>query len=263
MKKEKLFFLFVLIALNAFAQKNQHLITGVVKESKKVVKNAHIVNLSTKQGTFSNDLGKYRIYASIGDSLQITSIQHKTDYKVISNFDIDRKEVNIYLIPNTYELDEIVIKKHDLTGNLLIDRKKTPVDVNKKYEKSINELIEGYSIHDIMKIPTKDIKPDFRGVDPTRKFEGVGGAIGFSTGNRAKKKLKKLTSNTFTTEKVIKEFGKDFFLELGFKEKEIYSFIDFCKKYGIRNLYEQNKLLQLIDLFKEKSIQYLKEIKQE
>lgn len=255
--------------MHVVAQKNQHLITGTIKKSDSIIKNAHIINLSTKQGTFSNDIGKYRIYVSLGDSLKISSIQYKTEYRVISKFDIESKTIDVYMAPKTHELDEVVLKKHNLTGNLLIDRKKTPIDFNKKVGKSFNELFEGYSIKDIMEFPIGDdeihlMKPGTSG-SPLKgeDFKGIGGSTSVGSGNKKKLKIKKITSNTFTTKSVLDKIGKEFFIELGIKEKNIYSFIDFCKNFYIKELYEQEKILQLITLLKEKSVLYLKEFKQQ
>lgn len=268
MKKRVSFFLFLFIALNIVAQKNQHLIIGTIKESDSIIKNAHIINLLTKQGIFSNDIGTYRMYVSLGDSLKISSVQYKTEYRVVSKFDIESETMDVYMILETHKLDEIVLKKHNLTGNLLNDIKQNPRNLNKKFRNSMNGLIMGFSIQDIMNFPVgKDEihlrKPEFKSADPTQHFKGLGGAIGLGSGNKKKLRVKKITSNTFTTKSVLDKIGKEFFLELGIKEKDIYSFIDFSKKFYIKELYEQEKILHLLTLLKKKSVLYLKDFKQQ
>lgn len=264
MKKRIAFFLFLFATLHVVAQKNKHLITGTIKESDSIIKNAHIINLTTKQGTFSNDIGTYRMYISLGDSLKISSVQHKTEYIVVSKFDIENKIIDVYMIPKTHELDEIVLKKHNLTGNLLIDRKKTPIDLNKKASQSFNELFKGYSIKDIMELPVGSDemhlkKPESNG-SPLKRFKGIGVSSGIGSGKKEKLKVKKITSNTFTSKSIVDMIGNEFFLELGIKKEYIYSFIDFCKAFNIQKLYEQKKILQLLTLFKKKSVVYLKRI---
>ena len=48
-------------------------------------------------------------------------------------------------------------------------------------------------------------------------------------GSRKRKKLKiqKVTSNTFINKNVIDEIGESFFIKLGIKKENIYSFIDY------------------------------------
>ncbi len=90
----------------------------------KPIKEAHIVNLKTNQGTYSNDLGKYQIQASLGDSLKITSVQYATIIRMVTKFDLKSKVINIYMKDKTYVLDEIVLKKTELIGSLALDMKR-------------------------------------------------------------------------------------------------------------------------------------------
>ncbi|QTD38333.1 carboxypeptidase-like regulatory domain-containing protein [Polaribacter batillariae] len=76
--KRTLSILFISISFACFSQKNKTLFFGKIIDSSTVVKNAHIINLNTKRGTFSNDRGLFEILASENDSLQISSIGFKT-----------------------------------------------------------------------------------------------------------------------------------------------------------------------------------------
>ncbi len=270
MKKKFLFFLFIFITLQLVAQRKNFWLHGMVKDSSILVKNVHILNLNTEKGTFSNDYGQYRIVVSVGDTLEFTSVQYESIKKIITDPIAYSKKLNISLEKKTHVLDEIVLKKHNLTGNLLTDRQKTPVDLNKKTGLSINEYIQSIGMEAIMAMSNEN-RPSVKGLadislrstDPTASFVGAGSSIrsGIGTGKRKKKKLKKIISSTFTTQNVIDEIGKKFFIELKIHEKDMYSFIDYCKKFNIKQLYEQNKILELITLFQEKSAVYLKEIK--
>ncbi|MBL4604801.1 MAG: hypothetical protein JKY02_03815, partial [Flavobacteriaceae bacterium] len=56
MNKKLLFLLFLAISIyQTQAQKKQHLIIGKVTDSIGSVEDAHILNLRTNKGTFSND----------------------------------------------------------------------------------------------------------------------------------------------------------------------------------------------------------------
>ena len=71
---KKLLQLFLLFFTGiSLSQEKEILIAGQIVDSLSIVKNANIINLKTKQGTFSSDNGNYGIFVSIGDSLQISS----------------------------------------------------------------------------------------------------------------------------------------------------------------------------------------------
>ena len=135
MKRKILTLLFLIISLFAFTQNKSLLLTGEVKDSVEFVKNAHIINLKTKGGASSNDFGGFQILASVGDTLLISSVQHYTLYKVITEEHITNKKISIYLTSKRHQLKEIVLKKTNLTGSLISDMKR-----KKKGTKEINAV---------------------------------------------------------------------------------------------------------------------------
>ncbi|MBT6882232.1 MAG: hypothetical protein HOA34_07485, partial [Flavobacterium sp.] len=169
---------------------------------------------------------------------------------------------------NSYVLDEIVLKKHDLTGILYTDRKKVPKDSIAAIARDMNELIvefsnkpqQGFDIQESM--VKKLAKMSAKNADPTKSFEGIGGAIGLGSRNKKKNRLKKITSSTFSTNSILIDFGNDFFEDLKIPKDKITLFIDYCKQFNIKELYEQGKELQLIKLLEDKSSLFIKEPKE-
>jgi hypothetical protein len=242
---------------------------GMIRDSINLIKDVHIVNLNTEKGTFSNDYGQYRLVVSLGDTIEFTSVQYLSVKEVITDQILFSQKLNIVLDKKNYVLDEIVLKNHDLTGNLLTDRRKVPKDSIAKLTKSMLDLIveisdkskEGQpknydaSQNGLSKLST-------RNSDPTRSFKGVGGIIGLGSKNKKKDRLRKITSNTFSSKNVLEDIGIDFFIGLKIPEKNIFSFIDYCKQFNIKELYKQKKVLDILELLKEKSTNYLKELKE-
>ncbi|MFY0631204.1 MAG: hypothetical protein JXR05_12540 [Flavobacteriaceae bacterium] len=266
MKKGILFFLLILCSLQISAQRKNFWLKGFVRDSSDLVKNAHIVNLNTGKGTFSNDIGNYRIVASIGDTLVFSSVQHEEMKKIITETIAFSKKLNVALQKKTYVLDEIIVKKHDLTGSLISDRKKVPKDsiaaIGKNISQSLMDLADKVTGFDEKTAEeTSSIGKIHRETDPTRKFKGVGTGFSLGSGKRKKLKLQKITSNTFNSEKITNIIGEKFFINLKIPKERIYDFIDYCKKFNIRQLYEQDKLLDLLTLLEEKSVVYLETIK--
>ena len=264
---KKLLFLFFLLSLSTilFAQKKKELISGTVRDNSGIVKDVHIYNLNTKEGSITNDLGYYEIYASIGDTLKVSSIQHQIVLKVIQEADFKDKKVDFILFELINYLDEVVIKRHNLIGILGIDSKKVPIDTIEEITSKFNHYLKNMSKDQIMNMGyDKDeihTRKPINRTNPTNLFKGVGGGIGFASGKKKKERINKIVSKKFNSKKIVDTFGKTFFIRLKIPETHIYSFIDYCKKFNIEKLYNENKLLELLKLLEEKSVTYLKEIK--
>ena len=173
-------FLIVLIffSANLLAQKNKFWLYGKLKDSSSVVKNANIINLKTNKGTFSNDFGDYKIVVSVGDTLQFSSVQHKTIYRVINNFIYRSEVLDVFMINSRYELDEVVLKRNDLDGFLSLDLKKTPEDRRAEALKNTMDLsgVNMNIIYDGDYIDQR-VRPPMNNVDPIAMFVGAGGGV--------------------------------------------------------------------------------------
>ena len=190
-------------SLHLLGQKKIFL-NGMLRDSTSLIKNVHIVNLNTEKGTFSNDYGQYRIVVSLGDTLRFSSVEYETVKKTITDRIYFSKKLNLVLKNKNYVLKEIVVKKHDLTGNLSIDRKKVPEDTIATMGKNLSNLIDDISKKSQKGILNKPSKKDSklaeeskRDTDPTKSFNGldlgsiVGGLISLIPKNKSKKKSKK------------------------------------------------------------------------
>ena len=247
---------------------------GMLRDSTSLLKNVHIVNLNTEKGTFSNDYGQYRIVVSLGDTLRFSSVEYETVKKTITDRIYFSKKLNLVLKNKNYVLNEIVVKKHDLTGNLSIDRKKVPEDTIATMGKNLSNLIDDISKKSQKGILNKPSKKDSklaeeskRNTDPTKSFNGldlgsiVGGLISLIPKNKSKKKSKK-KSIQLLKNSILSDFGYDFFDQLNIPDDEIYAFLNYCSKFNIEELYEQESKLNLIKFLEEKSNIFLEQHKE-
>jgi len=263
MIKKLLFTLFIFTTLQLFSQKT---IYGTITDSLGVVKNAHIINLSSKIGAFSNENGEFSIKGIVGDSLRISSVQHKTTIRFVTNINLKKgKKMMISLTYKVYTLDEIVLKKHNLTGILGIDNKKVPI--NKK--DSLLRLTMDFSNIN-MKVKEADDYIDKRVRPPKVKTAHTidggfgGGAIAFIPFKNADAKLrKKLAKQTAFPNKILKELGANFFFkDLKIPKEKYINFITFCMYKNVRELYEKQKIMEVIKVFTQESKEYLKIIQE-
>ena len=257
-----------------FAQKSNVFLKGMVRDSLNLIKDVHVINLNTLKGTYSNDYGQYRITVSLGDTLEFTSVQFETVKKIITDRIFFSKKLNLILKNKNYVLNEINVKKHDLSGDLSIDRKRVPKDTIALKGRKLSNIIENISKESQKGMLNKPIKKhsklaetSMRNTDPSRAFNGanlmgiVNGLFSLIPKNK-KKKLSKKELNEFLKNKILIDFGNSFFEELNIKNNQITSFLDYCMQFNVEKLYEENKKLDLIKLLEDKSIIFLIELKQ-
>ncbi len=246
----------------------------MLRDSTSLLKNVHVVNLNTDKGTFTNDYGQYRIVVSLGDTIRFSSVEYETVKKTITDRIYFSKKLNLVLENKNYVLNEVVVKEHDLTGNLSIDRKKVPKDTIATMGKNLSSLIDDISKKSQKGILNKPSKKDSklaeeskRDTDPTKSFNGldlgsiVGGLISLIPKNKSKKKSKK-QSIQLLKNSILSDFGYDFFDQLKIPEDKIYAFLYYCSKFNIDELYEQESKLNLIKFLEDKSNIFLEQHKE-
>ena len=267
MNKPLLFFLF-LIVHNINAQQKRKFLYANVKDSFNSIANAHIINLNTNQGTFSNDSGEFRILATRKDSLQISFVGYATKIFVVSPNDFGMLKTTIKLEKTDYELDEVVIKKHNLKGVLSIDSKQVPKDQGiVKSAKAVDFSMVNFKETIILPIDVIDRSkaPDMRKVaDPTSKFAGIG--VGFSSGpdkySLEKREMRKrIAFKESFPKKLLSELSPNFFFkELKIPKDRYYHFLDYCNHLEIEKLYKNGNIFDVIKILKQESVTYLKSI---
>ncbi|MGK0326073.1 MAG: hypothetical protein ACJA2M_002423 [Polaribacter sp.] len=266
-KKLLLFSLFLVSIFNSFSQEKNKIISGKVIDSLGVVKNANVINLKTKQGTFSSDSGLFRIFVSEGDTLILSSIQHLSKKILITKEIINRRDIKILLTSNIYTLDEFELKRHNLMGRLGIDTKNVPT--NKK-DSLLNDVMDFSNIDFSKKDPTIDsnirAKPPVNNTDPNSKFTGVGGSavIPFKGSERLWALRKNLAQKKVFPYKILSELGEKFFFdELKIPIDKYFHFLEYCNPLGIEDLHKKGKLLEVIKILRTESVSYHKIIKKE
>jgi hypothetical protein len=138
MIKKTVFIVLLFITLAANSQERRALF-GIIKDTVAPIENAHIVNLNTKHGTITASNGRFKIFAKVGDTLEITSIQYQEKKYLIRRSSFSFEGFVLYLKPKIYELEEIKLKKHKLTGTLGVDLNVVPTS----YVPTINAVTLG------------------------------------------------------------------------------------------------------------------------
>lgn len=265
---KKLRFLFLLIPFWAVSQNSREIMYGTIKNTTNVIADVHIINLNTQQGTYTNVNGEFRIFAKEKDILQISSIGYET--KLISlaakNFGLDSN--NFYLQKTDIQLDEVVIRNHNLTGNLSVDVKQTPRDTIAEIVDKVEQSILDLDYDAIMNMGVgademhlaKVAAPGIPG-----SFSGAG--VGFSIPNKGdierRQQKKDIEFKEQFPKRILALLGKDFFFnQLKIPTDKYYHFIEYCSFKNIEELFKKEEILELIRIFQEESITYHKVIQQ-
>jgi hypothetical protein len=138
------FFIFLSVATVAQETKLVQKVSGTIisDNTKHPLSNVNIINLNKVKGTITDYKGHFEIEVSPLDTLHITLIGFKS-IKVRVTFDwLKNKTTQIQLTEKAIALDEVVIRRYDLTGYLEIDSKLIPTRENYRY--SISGLEQGY-----------------------------------------------------------------------------------------------------------------------
>ena len=268
MQKYLLFSLILFIEiLNTFSQKARNFLFADVKDKISVVYNAHVINLNTKQGTFTNEDGEFRILAKENDSLQISFVGYKTIIYVVNKANFGMLKKSFVLKKETYILDEVELKKTNLIGSLELDIKETPED---KINNLVTNLVNGIKKIDFRKGVISEIDqisrmkaPDMqKQTDPVSMFAGAGDNISLGKDQyaTAKRKLRKTISfkEKFPEILLSRLGGKFFFVDLQIPKEKYYHFLEYCNPLDIEVLYKKGKILEIIKILQQESITYLK-----
>lgn len=101
-------------------------IQGRTVENDLGIPDVHILNLSAKTATITNEDGVFRMEVSLGDTLMISAVRYKRMLWVISPEAMEAGEIEISLQPFVNELDEVVVSPYALTGDLAKDLSRVP-----------------------------------------------------------------------------------------------------------------------------------------
>jgi hypothetical protein len=112
-----LFICGVSLAQTSFTKK----ITGKVTNKDIGVSDVHVMNTSAGRATISNESGNFSIQVTVGDTLLFSAVQFKRKTLIINASILTSKTLFVPLEEFVNELDEVVVRPYDLSGDLTKD----------------------------------------------------------------------------------------------------------------------------------------------
>ncbi|MEC4048291.1 carboxypeptidase-like regulatory domain-containing protein [Flavobacterium sp. SUN046] len=140
-------FLFLLLSTSFYGQETTlKRVSGTISSANTMLplSNVNIINMNKAKGTITDSKGFFEIEATLNDTLHITSIGFQSLRVRVTNDWIKNGTTRIQLTEKAIALEEVVIKRYELTGYLEVDSKLIPEKENYRY--SISGLPEGYEV---------------------------------------------------------------------------------------------------------------------
>ncbi|MFD1316879.1 hypothetical protein [Namhaeicola litoreus] len=241
---KKLTLLILLLTGLANAQNDRVVLRGLVHADSIRITDAHVINLSSKRGTSTDDQGVFTIWAKVSDTIIISNLAYYDKSWVLSKEDIKNTTTLFRLTPRRIELEEVLLKKtNNMAGALnLPNAGKEPLT---KLERQLNQYSQASTPLVVL------------GALLGQKG-GISDLYNIISGNRKKhRKLNQYIQEDMERdryflicEEIQEHFGESFFTEILKIPKEwINPFLLHCKKFNVSYLFEEQRYLELTDVF--------------
>ncbi len=111
------------LSFSAFAQQIERVairgqITAPVSED---VEGINIYNISSQQGTVTDEEGYFDLEVAENDRVLVTAVQFQSFTIIVDEGVVDSRKMNVYLNPSVTQLDEVIVRPYDLSGNIVAD----------------------------------------------------------------------------------------------------------------------------------------------
>lgn len=141
-----LYFL-ILFSFGAAAQTNPvaQKVTGTIVNDNTLlpIQNANVINTNKVKGVVTDQRGYFEMEVSVNDTLHISVLGYQSMRVRVTNDWLKNGTAKLMLTEKAIALEEVIVRKYDLTGYLEIDSKLIP-DKDNNYRYSISGLPQGY-----------------------------------------------------------------------------------------------------------------------
>jgi|SRR5690554_1793310 len=227
-----------------------------------------VYNASSQQGTITKSDGSFEIEVAENDRLRIFALQYQPFTAVVDKGIIERKRLNIYVYQAITELEEVVVRPYDLSGNIRADVEKIPTYyIDRDWDMSYEAMEFGYGFvpdpQSSIKgnLAEKTLNPNYlhNGVDVIAIMGGVAGLL-FPKNDAASKSQKSIEQSRTLSNNLQKRFSREFVVDnFDIQKDRAFDFLYFVQEEGLdRNMLKLENELQLMEFLHEKSVAYKK-----
>lgn len=257
MHKSVLISLFTLFCGIITAQ-DYKLLNGKISHPNLIVAGIHVINADRGLAEITDIDGNFEISVAIGEELIFSGVQYKKRALIITPEIFALEEITVYLEAFINELDEVVVKPHNLSGSLSSDLNNVKEQINfddvgipgyKGVRKE--KIVSGKSL-----ILSTLLLPISGGINIDALYKHLSGYY------KNLKKRRKLDAQFETVFSIIKFYGVYFFEEnYALEQEEVYDFVLGCSENSqLIDYYKKDMHEQVVQAFEEYKIkQYEKD----
>ncbi|NAS14121.1 carboxypeptidase-like regulatory domain-containing protein [Poritiphilus flavus] len=130
MPKNRLFLLlFLLTSIPALAQNEfRRSLEGSVRHQGKIIQDVHVMNITSNKATITDANGNFSISVRLNDTIRFSAVQYKKKQLVITASILESKGMVVSLEQFVNELDEVVVRPYDLSGDIARDMQNLKTD---------------------------------------------------------------------------------------------------------------------------------------
>lgn len=224
----------VLVLLKSNAQTQRIKLEGTVNYDSMYLPDINILNNLTLLGTASNTKGKFTIYVKEADSIIFSSLVYTNRSIKISETHIKSKSITVYLEPDYYQLEEIM-----LNNQIVIDWAKSSVTKGTILN---NDVIINNKAPNARKLT--DPNANAGGLNPIALFMSLTKKARIKRKKRRDKEEKLQQQKNEFPETIRRLYNDKFYIEwLHIPEEKINLFLDFCEGNGLLELYDNDEII--------------------
>lgn len=123
MQRNKKFFLFFFLIVSSASAQSVFFynLEGKVINLNEGIADVHVMNTSSNRATITNEEGLFSISARINDTILFSAVQYKRKFLVVSRAMLESRSIIVPLEELINELDEVVVRPYNLSGDLVRD----------------------------------------------------------------------------------------------------------------------------------------------
>ncbi|WP_029035252.1 hypothetical protein [Salinimicrobium terrae] len=222
-----------------------------------------VYNKNTGKGSVSTKDGEFSIVANLNDSLYLSALQYQSLLVVVDENMIKRGTLQVEITENINELPEVVIKPHDLTGNLTADLQNIPIqqlDLPAWSAAELNNMDFSFAPDGQSAVSNAAMGGGTgkHGFQPKMIIGGLVDLLIPNSNSKVVDPFEKKASFTMLEKELTSRYDPQFFEEvLQIEREKISAFIAFLSDQGVSQvLLKKGKELQLLDLMVLQSVNY-------
>lgn len=235
--EKPLFLICLLLAIPLSAQINRTEIEGTIRVPEGMEAGGITVyNLNSNRGAVTDDNGNFEISVKLNDSLAVSALQYQKFIVIVDKGVLDSENLNIRVREAVTELEEVIVRPYDLSGNVSVDVQKVEIFEN-PLEKSSEEITNEPYFPPADQRAVKNIAMDDPFLKHGLNFVNIFKAIFNTDHSEISSKTPKKDIQTKLRELYADEFFQEY---IAIEKENISEFILFAKKNGLNNEMMQN-----------------------